>query len=140
MYLFDVNVWVNSHREDSPDHDTIHRFVSTILDSNEPFFYSPLCLSGFLRIVTHPKIFFEPTSLNPALKFVRVITEHPHAIAVHPESSHWHIFTHLCMITKPKGNLIPDTYLAALAIASGSTWVTSDRDYLRFPGLKCRIL
>jgi len=28
--------------------------------------------------------------------------------------------------------------LAALAIKSGSEWVTTDRDYSRFPGLKWR--
>ncbi|NQT59984.1 MAG: PIN domain-containing protein [Bacteroidetes bacterium] len=140
MYLFDVTVWVNAHREDSPDHKTMHHFVKTVLESGKPFSYSPLCLSGFLRIVTHPKIFYEPTDLDTALEFVRIVTEHPNAIAVLPEASHWHIFTHLCMITKPKGNLIPDAYLAAIAIATGNTWVTSDRDFLKFPGLKCKIL
>ena len=30
------------------------------------------------------------------------------------------------------------SYLAALAIESGSEWITTDRDYSRFPGLKWR--
>ena len=34
-----------------------------------------------------------------------------------------------------KGNLVPDAYLAALAIESGSEWITTDRDFSRFPGL-----
>jgi hypothetical protein len=37
-----------------------------------------------------------------------------------------------------KGNLVADAYLAALAIESGSEWITTDRDYGRFPGLKWR--
>ena len=37
-----------------------------------------------------------------------------------------------------KGNLIPDAYFAALAIEWGCEWVTTDRDYARFPGLKWR--
>ncbi|BCA56555.1 hypothetical protein W02_36950 [Nitrospira sp. KM1] len=37
-----------------------------------------------------------------------------------------------------KGNLVPDAYLAALAIESGSEWITTDRDYYRFPGLRVR--
>jgi hypothetical protein len=37
-----------------------------------------------------------------------------------------------------KGNLVPDAYLAALAIDSGSEWITTDRDYSRFPGLRWR--
>jgi hypothetical protein len=36
------------------------------------------------------------------------------------------------------GALVPDAYFAALAIESGSEWVTADRDYARFPGLRWR--
>jgi hypothetical protein len=35
---------------------------------------------------------------------------------------------------------LPDFYyLAALAIESGSEWITTDRDYARFPGLRWRL-
>jgi predicted nucleic acid-binding protein len=37
-----------------------------------------------------------------------------------------------------KGNLVPDAYLAALAIESGCEWVTTDRDFARFSGLRWR--
>ncbi len=140
MYLFDINVWVNAYREDSPDHERIYSFVKSVMENDSPFAYYPLCLSGFLRIVTHPKIFLEPTNLDTALEYTRFITEHPNAFAVLPDPAHWHVFTHLCMTTKPKGNLLPDTWFAALALASGCTWVTSDRDYMRFPGLSYQIL
>ena len=33
---------------------------------------------------------------------------------------------------------MPDAYLAALAIESGSEWITTDRDYTRFPNLRWR--
>jgi predicted nucleic acid-binding protein len=35
-------------------------------------------------------------------------------------------------------NLVSDAYLAALAIESGSEWITTDRDFSRFPGLRWR--
>ncbi len=34
--------------------------------------------------------------------------------------------------------LVPNAYFAALAIESGREWVTTDRDYARFPGLRQR--
>lgn len=37
-----------------------------------------------------------------------------------------------------RGNLVPDAWLAALAIESGSEWITTDRDFTRFPGLRMR--
>jgi hypothetical protein len=36
------------------------------------------------------------------------------------------------------GNPIPDAYLAALAVESGSEWIKTDGDYGRFPGLTWR--
>jgi len=34
--------------------------------------------------------------------------------------------------------LEPDAWFAALAIESGCEWITPDRDYARFPGLRWR--
>ena len=36
------------------------------------------------------------------------------------------------------GNLIPDAWFAALAIESGCEWITTDRDYEKFPSLRSR--
>jgi hypothetical protein len=55
-----------------------------------------------------------------------------------PGPRHWQIFTGLCAETGARGNLIPDAYLAALAIETGSEWITTDGDYRRFPGLRLR--
>jgi predicted nucleic acid-binding protein len=44
----------------------------------------------------------------------------------------------MCRQVAVKGNLVPDAYLAALAIESGAEWNTPDRDYSRFPGLRWR--
>jgi hypothetical protein len=54
------------------------------------------------------------------------------------EQRHWDIFTGLCRSAGVKGNRVPDAYLAALAIESGSEWITTDRDFSRFPGLRWR--
>ena len=50
-------------------------------------------------------------------------------------SLHWGIFVRLCEAAGAKGNLVPDAYLAALAIESGSDWITTDRAFSRFPDL-----
>jgi len=38
-----------------------------------------------------------------------------------------------------RGNLVPDAWFAALAVEAGCEWVTMDRDYARFAGLKWRL-
>jgi toxin-antitoxin system PIN domain toxin len=135
VLLFDVNIWVYAHREDAPRHRQLKGFVETVLENGSPFGVSMLVMSGFLRVVTHPKVFDPATPLELALQFAETITEHPHAVFVNPGNRHWTIFTDLCRKVDARGNLIPDAYFAALAIESGNTWVTTDRDYSRFPNL-----
>ena len=55
-----------------------------------------------------------------------------------PGTRHWEIFERLCVTAGAKGNRVADAYLAALAIESGCEWITGDRDYSRFPGLRWR--
>ncbi len=95
-------------------------------------------LSGFLRIVTHPKIFTQPTPLPKAIAFCELLRSQPHATVLAPGPRHWQIFTRLCDEAGARGNLIPDAYLAALAIESESEWITTDGDYRRFRGLRLR--
>ncbi|MBN2440777.1 MAG: type II toxin-antitoxin system VapC family toxin [Spirochaetales bacterium] len=135
MVLFDINIYLYCHREDSPHHSPIKQYVEHILSGIQPFGYSPLALSGFLRIITHPKIFTPPTASNVALEFINEIITLPHAIKITPGDMHWEIFTTLCVESRATGNLIPDAYFAALAMEAGCTWITTDRDYSKFPGL-----
>ena len=57
---------------------------------------------------------------------------------VAPGPRHWTIFERLCTESGARGTLVPEAYHAALAIESGSEWITTDRDYGRFPGLRWR--
>jgi len=38
-----------------------------------------------------------------------------------------------------RGNRVPDAWFAALAIEGGCEWITTDRDYARFEGLRWRV-
>ena len=62
----------------------------------------------------------------------------PNATVITPGERHWEIFQSLCERSKASGNLVQDAWFAALAIESGCEWVTTDRDYARFPDLKWR--
>jgi len=138
MQLVDVNVLVYAHREDAPDHERYRVWLETWLDSDTAFGLSDLVLSGLIRVVTHPRVFNKPTPIDVALEFVDALRSRPNCVPVAPGRRHWEIFARLCTAAGVKGNLVPDAYLAALAIESGSEWITTDRDYSRFPGLKWR--
>lgn len=138
MQLVDVNVLIYAHREDTPDHPRFRSWLESWLGSESAFGMSDLVLSGFVRIVTHPRVFQQPTPLHLALEFVRAIRSRPNRVAIAPGPRHWDIFTRLCEQTEARGNLVPDAFLAAMAIESGSEWITTDRDYSRFSGLRWR--
>jgi len=60
------------------------------------------------------------------------------SVRCHPGERHWTIFEDLCARAQVKGNLVADAFLAAMAIENGCEWVSTDRDYARFPGLRWR--
>lgn len=138
MILCDVNIFVYAYREDAQNHKEYHQWLNNCINSDQPYGVSSLVLSGFLRMVTNSRIFELPSPLSETLEFVKQIRHQPNCVHIDPGPRHWDIFADLCEKANAKGNLIPDAYFAALAIESGSEWITTDRDYSRFPGLKWR--
>jgi hypothetical protein len=67
MRLVDVNVLVYAHRLDAPRHPDYAAWFGDLLAGQEPYGISDLVLSGFLRIVTNPKVFRQPTPIETAL-------------------------------------------------------------------------
>lgn len=138
MILLDVNVLVHAHREDSPQHPAYRTWLEGVVNGLQAFAVSDYVLSGFVRVVTHPRVFSPPSTIDEALTFARVIRSQPHCVVIGPGPRHWDIFIQLCRTARATGNLVPDAWLAAMAIESGSEWITTDHGFSRFPGLRWR--
>ena len=76
--------------------------------------------------------------LADAFAFTDQLREPQNSVRVEPGARHWDLFRRLCVEIGAKGNLVPDAYLAAMAIESGCEWITTDRDFSRFTGLRWR--
>lgn len=138
MVLPDVNVLVHAHRSDAVHHEACRGWLESVLASDEAYGISDLVLSGFVRVVTHPAVFNPPSSIREALAFAHEVMAPENAVSIAPGPRHWDIFSKLCEDSDARGNLVADAYLAALAIESGSEWISTDGDYARFRGLKWR--
>lgn len=138
MQLVDVNVLVYAFREDAPGHAPHRAWLEGLVHSDEAYAVVDHVLAGFLRIVTHPRVFHPPTPVAAALAFAESFRNRPNAVPVAPAARHWGIFARLCRDVGARGNLVPDAWLAALAIEQGCEFITTDRDYARFPGLRWR--
>ncbi len=131
-----MNVLVYAHREDTTRHAGCRGWLEALINGDQAYGMSELVLSGFVRVVTHPKVFTRPSRIADALAFAGQLLGRPNCVPVAPGPRHWEIFRRLCTESGAKGNLVPDAYLAALAIESGCEWVTTDRDFSRFAGLR----
>lgn len=138
MILPDVNVLVSAFRADHPQHHLCHTWLLTMLKSGERFGLSPLVLAAVVRLSTNPRIFPNPSTLAEAFRFCDYLFAFDQTTTVNTGSHHWRIFADLCQSQDIKGRAVTDAWFAALAIESGCEWVTLDRDFKRFPGLKWR--
>ena len=138
MVLPDVNVLVYAHREETASHAGCRKWLESVINGDHSYAISDLVLSGFVRVVTHPKVFKQPSKVAEALAFAGQVRDQPNCLRVGPGPRHWELFRRLCVEVNAKGNLVPDAYLAALAIEAGCEWISTDRDYSRFKGLQWR--
>lgn len=138
MILLDVNILVQAHRQDADLHQEMKSWMEGAFRNHPGVAVSDLVLSGCLRILTHPKIFKEPTPLSQALEFIEDFRSREEVHVLGPGPGHWRILADLCRKVSARGNVISDAYHAALALELGCEWVTLDRGFARFPRLKWR--
>ena len=138
MILPDVNVLIYAFRPDSDNHAECRNWLQSVIDGDAAYGMSPQVLSSVVRIVTHPRIFPQPDALPDVFAYADVLLSQPHCQIIQPGPRHWTVFCDLCRRAKAAGNLVPDAWFAALAIESGCEWITTDRDFARFEGLRWR--
>jgi hypothetical protein len=136
MILPDVNVLIGAFRADAPQHALCRSWLEGVIAGDARFGMSPLVLSAVVRITTNPRAFKSPSVLSEALGYCDDLLGQPYCTTVEPGERHWSIFKRLCVEADIRGRRVSDAWFAALAIESGCEWVTLDRDYARFPGLK----
>lgn len=132
----DVNVLVSAFREDAVHHGRCRSWLMDTRSGRERIGLSELALSGALRVLTHPRVFHPPTPTEAALDFVDALLDQPTSLPLRPGDGHWRIFRGICATLGLTGNRVPDAYHAALAIEHGCEWVTLDRGFSIYPGLR----
>jgi toxin-antitoxin system PIN domain toxin len=138
LILPDVNVLMYAFRVDTADHLRYREWLEEVVNGPATFGLAPHILSAVVRVCTHPRIFAVPNDSAEVFEFTNALMSQPNATLVQPGDRHWSLFQQICQDSHATGNLVPDAWNAALAIESGCEWITTDRDYTRFKGLKWR--
>lgn len=136
MILVDVNVLVAAHRADHSHHALVTPWFEALLDGAEAFTVPDAVWASFIRIVTHRRIFPVPSPTGDAFAFVRAVRAQPGHLPTAPSARHLDVFERVCADGQATGDLVPDAYLAALALDQGAAVATLDRDFTRFAGLR----
>ncbi len=135
MIVVDVNVLVAAHLSQHPHHAVAHPYLTRAV-THDTVLVPDVVWSGFLRIATNVRIFERPASISDAVGFVRSIAAAPGYRHIGGLVDGIEPFLALSLASSASANLIPDAYIAAIAIAHDATVATFDRDFRRFDGLR----
>jgi toxin-antitoxin system PIN domain toxin len=128
----DVNVLVAASRQDHPHYAQALRWLQEALairaDGGRSLAILPIVGSGFVRLVTHPKVFVEPTPIAAALKSLRSVLNSPGASLL-SEGNKWPVFERLCEKLGLTSNAIPDAWIAAAVQNHHLHLVTFDKGF-----------
>jgi toxin-antitoxin system PIN domain toxin len=129
----DVNVLVAASRSDHPHHKAAYACLDEALAAcadGGTLRLMPMVVASFLRLVTHAKIFVEPTPIKDAVAFVAALLAVP-GVDMPALGSEWPLMRDLCIEKTLAANDIPDAWLAAAVKQLGEHLVTFDGDFKR---------
>lgn len=136
MLFLDVNICLYGFRPLSEKTEAVADWLDNALTGPRTVAVSEQVLSSVIRIATSHRFFDDASDPDSALAFTEALLNAPSARVVRPGPSHWRIFTDLVREHRLRGNDVPDAYLAALALEHRATFVTRDRGFARFKGLR----
>ena len=136
MTGLDINVLVAAHRPEHGDHSRAKQWTEHALASGEPLVLFDLVASGFVRVVTSPRVFVSPTTIENALAVLARLRGQAALLSLSAGPRHAEIFAGCCLEADARGNLVTDAHLAALAIEHNCSWASFDRDFARFKSLR----
>ncbi|MGH3466517.1 MAG: TA system VapC family ribonuclease toxin [Thermocrispum sp.] len=136
MRCVDVNVLVYAYSGDLADRDAYRSLLDELANAVEPLGLPDAVLSGFVRVITNRRIFATPTSPEDAWRAVDTLLAAPAALLLRAGERHWEIFQRLAKGINAAGDDVPDAHLAAYAVENNATWLSADRGFARFDGLR----
>ncbi len=139
MIAVDTNILVYAHRADSEWHEPAQARIRALAQGRASWGLPWPCVHEFLAIVSHPRIYDPPSTVDEALDQVDAWLESPVAELLTETQAHWTVLKELLRAGRVKGPMVHDARVAALCIAHGVTefW-SADRDFSRFPTLSAR--
>jgi toxin-antitoxin system PIN domain toxin len=139
LIALDTNLLVYSHRSDSPFHQIAKDLIEGLRENPSPWAIPWPCVHEFVSIVTHPKIFKQPTPLASAFASVDAWLTGGNLHLISESDGYLERLRQVSLAAHLKGPRIHDARIAAICLHHGvrELW-TADRDFSVFPLLTTR--
>jgi toxin-antitoxin system PIN domain toxin len=130
--LIDANLLLYAVHERAVLHGAAASWLTEQLNGSRRVGLPWQSLTAFLRVATHPLAFERPLDPTTAWERVADWLAAPAAWVPQPGPEHAALLGELLVQHDIRGNLVPDTRLAALAAEHGLTVCSTDTDFARF--------
>ena len=141
MIAVDSNVLIYAHRGETEWHDAAASRLVALAEGAERWGLPVFCVTEFMRVVTHARVFNPPSSVSQAAAFVTSVAAAPSCEVVRPGPGFLELLMDTARQADAHGNLIFDAQIAALCLEQGiDTVLTNDREFERFGALRVQSL
>jgi toxin-antitoxin system PIN domain toxin len=130
----DVNVLVAAFRADHSHHAIARAWLSrarrNCVEGIETLTLLPIVVTGFLRLVTNPRVFSEPDSAADSIGFIDAVLDTP-GVELRASGDEWPLLRDKLLTLGLQGNLVTDAWIASAVEALSEHLITFDRDFKR---------
>ena len=138
MIIPDINLLVYAHNDQAPHHRKAKAWWEGLLNGRTPVALPWISISGFIRLMTHPRVLARPLDVAQTVAHVRSwLAQEPVRILL-PGARFEQLLLDYLQALGAAGNLTTDAQLAALAVEHQAELHSADGDFLRFAGLRWR--
>lgn len=137
MIAIDTNVLVYAHLEELPQHKEARARLNSLAEGQALWAIPVFCLTEFLRVVTHPRIFQPPYSPDEACNAIQRVLESPSLRVLTPGDRFPGLLCEAITQARASGNLVFDAQIVAVCREAGvSVFLTADGDFARFTNFR----
>jgi toxin-antitoxin system PIN domain toxin len=140
MLVPDLNVVINAETRSSGNHERARSWFDAVGNGAETVAIPEMVLLGFVRITTGEGVKENRIDQRRAFEVCDSLRRMPAFGPISEGPRHWSIFREIVFSSGVSGKDITDAYLAAFAIENDATFVTFDRGFRRFPGVRLEVL
>jgi toxin-antitoxin system PIN domain toxin len=133
----DTNVLIYAHREELAQHTQALAWLKSLAEGSAPWGLPVFCIGEFVRVVTHPRVFDPPSTLEQATGALEALLASPTLRVLTPGDDYVAHFLQCTREADARGNVAFDAQIVAVCREHGcNALLTLDRDFARFKNFK----